>query len=49
VFRAGGQSAAVLLAALVMAQTVCSAAQWSLLDARETEARISTQSPRFFD
>ncbi len=49
--RAGRRASTVrwLLAALVVAQTFCSAAQWSVLDAREAEMRLSTNQPRFFE
>ena len=51
-FRQPGRKAAVLLAVLVFAQFAVSAAQWSLMDARETEMRLLEQpegGPRFFD
>ena len=38
-----------MLAALVLAQVTCSAIQWSFLDAREAEMRLSTTEPRFFE
>jgi hypothetical protein len=50
-FRRPGRKAAVLLAVLVFAQFATSAAQWSLMDARETEMRLLKQpdgGARFF-
>ncbi len=52
VFRNPGRKAGVLLAALVLAQFATSAAQWSLMDARETELRLLEHADggaRFFD
>jgi len=51
VFRQPGRTAGVLLAALVFAQFATSAAQWSLMDAREAEIRLLEQpegGARFF-
>lgn len=51
VFRQQGRKAAVLIAALAFAQFATSAAQWSLMDARETEMRLLEQpagGARFF-
>ena len=49
VFRDTGGQARLLLAVLVLVQTACSATQWSFLDAREAETRLSTTTPRYFD
>lgn len=51
-FRYPQRKGAILLAALVFVQVAASAAQWSLMDVRETETRLlhrDDAAPRFFE
>ncbi len=48
-YREAVRPVRLLLAAMVLVQAGCSAAQWSFLDAREAEMRLSSPVPRYFE
>ncbi len=48
-YRDAVHPARLLLAVMVLVQVVFSAAQWSFVDAREAEMRLSSPMPRYFE